>query len=212
MLDSGAVTALATDRKLLSTYLRLLKTKYDGSFLIPIAVVGEFRTGDPRKDVPVNRLINAIAKTQETVYVPLTLEIAEHGGLVAHPSQRSGHLHRRRIHRLHSQRSSRSVSRHDPHRGSRPHESPGRHHPTHQHRGRDSQLNRRSMSVFAPTFWARSPVNIDVSGLTPKFVALQTGRRTCVRVGCWAWSDSATSNSHRFNYSHHQYGAHARPF
>jgi hypothetical protein len=82
LLDSGAVTALATDRKLLSTYLRLLKTKYDGSLLIPIAIVGEFRTGDPRKDVPVNRLINAIAKTQETVYVPLTLEIAEYGGML----------------------------------------------------------------------------------------------------------------------------------
>jgi hypothetical protein len=40
------------------------------------------RTGDRRKDVAIDRLINAIAKTQETVYVPLTLEIAEHGGLL----------------------------------------------------------------------------------------------------------------------------------
>ena len=82
LLDSGAVTALATNKDLLADYLTLLKTKYDGSILIPIAVVGEFRTGDPRKDVLVDRLIKAIAKTQDTIYVPLTLEIAEYGGLL----------------------------------------------------------------------------------------------------------------------------------
>jgi hypothetical protein len=82
VLDSGAVTVLATNKDLLGDYLMLLKTKYDGSLLIPMAVVGEFRTGDPRKDVLVNRLIKAIAKTQETVYVDLTLEIAEYGGLL----------------------------------------------------------------------------------------------------------------------------------
>jgi hypothetical protein len=47
-----------------------------------MAVVGEFRTGHPHKDALINRLIKAIAKTQETVYVPLTLEIAEYGGLL----------------------------------------------------------------------------------------------------------------------------------
>jgi len=51
LLDSGAVTALATNKDLLEAYLKLLKTKYDGSTLIPMPVVGEFRSGDPRKDV-----------------------------------------------------------------------------------------------------------------------------------------------------------------
>jgi hypothetical protein len=82
LLDSGAVTALATNPSLFDAYQTLLKTKYDGSILIPMAVVGEFRTGDPRKEVLVDRFINAVAKTQDTVYVPLTLEIAAYGGLL----------------------------------------------------------------------------------------------------------------------------------
>lgn len=76
LLDSGAVTALATNKDLLADYLTLLKTKYDGSLLIPIAVVGEFRTGDPRKDLATDRLINAISRRQQRVYLPLTLELA----------------------------------------------------------------------------------------------------------------------------------------
>jgi len=91
LLDTGAVTALATNKDLLDAYLTLLKTKYDGSILIPMAVVGEFRTGDPRKDVAIDRLINTIANTQETVYVPLTLEIAEHGGLLRTRARADGH-------------------------------------------------------------------------------------------------------------------------
>lgn len=88
LLDSGAVTALATNRDLLDGYLTWLKTKYDGSLLIPLAVVIEFTSGDPRKEVLVNRFINAIAKTQETVFLPLTrLALAKRAGAVRAEAQ-----------------------------------------------------------------------------------------------------------------------------
>ena len=72
LLDSGAVTALAQDPDLVNAYQTLFKTKYDGSILIPIVVVPEFSSGDPRKEVLVDRFINALIKTQGSVYLPLT--------------------------------------------------------------------------------------------------------------------------------------------
>ena len=77
---AGDVTALAADTSLLEAYERMLENRFNGSLLIPMAVVGEFRTGDPRYDVPVDRLINAMRRRQEMVYVPLTLQIAERAG------------------------------------------------------------------------------------------------------------------------------------
>jgi predicted nucleic acid-binding protein len=91
LLDSGGVTALATSKDLLTDYLTMLERRFDGSILIPIAVVTEFRTGDPRKDVPVDRLINAMRRRQQRVYVPLTLEIAERAGVLRTQARASGH-------------------------------------------------------------------------------------------------------------------------
>jgi hypothetical protein len=90
LLDSGAVTALATNKDLLDGYLTWLKTKYDGSILIPMPVVIEFRSGDPRKDVLVDRLINAMRKRQERVYLPLDLELAERAGALRAERRRTG--------------------------------------------------------------------------------------------------------------------------
>jgi len=91
LLDSGGVTALATSKDLLTDYLNMLKRRFDGSILIPIAVVTEFRTGDPRKDVAVDRFINAMRRRQVRVYVPLTLEIAERAGVLRTQARASGH-------------------------------------------------------------------------------------------------------------------------
>lgn len=91
LLDSGAVTALAADTSLLEAYERMLENRFNGSLLIPMAVVGEFRTGDPRYDVPVDRLINAMRRRQEMVYVPLTLQIAERAGGLRTQARASEH-------------------------------------------------------------------------------------------------------------------------
>jgi hypothetical protein len=81
LLDSGAITALAGNIGLLEAYQRLLKTRFDGSLLIPIPVLTEVRTGDPRVDTTVDRLINAI-RTEDDVYVPLTVQAASRAGVL----------------------------------------------------------------------------------------------------------------------------------
>ncbi len=93
LLDAGAITALAGDQELLRIYRNMLEEDFDGSLLIPIAVVTEFRTGDPRKDVDVavDRFINAMRRRQVSVYVPLTLEIAERAGVLRTQARASGH-------------------------------------------------------------------------------------------------------------------------
>lgn len=81
LLDSGAVSALASNQDLLDGYVDLLKTKYDGFILIPVPVLTEVRTGDPRKDVLIDRLIKAI-RTEEGVYLPLSPEAASRAGVL----------------------------------------------------------------------------------------------------------------------------------
>ena len=66
------MTALATNKDLLADYVQMLDEDYDGSILIPMVVVPEFTSGDPRKEVSVDRFINALIKTQGSVYLPLT--------------------------------------------------------------------------------------------------------------------------------------------
>jgi predicted nucleic acid-binding protein len=81
LLDSGAVSALAADRNLLTDYLELFEHDLDGSLLIPIPVLTEIRTGNRRYDTPVDRLINAIRGEFE-VYLPLTVEAASRAGIL----------------------------------------------------------------------------------------------------------------------------------
>jgi len=83
LLDSGAVSALAHDRKLLEAYLRLVKEDYDGSIRIPQPVLGEIFTGDPRKDVVVHRLINELC-AKENVVDQLTDAIAKRASVLRH--------------------------------------------------------------------------------------------------------------------------------
>jgi hypothetical protein len=60
LLDSGAISALAKSKDLLDGYLGLLERRYTGAIFNPVPVLTEVRTGDPRKDVLVDRLIKAI--------------------------------------------------------------------------------------------------------------------------------------------------------
>jgi hypothetical protein len=80
LLDSGAISALASDRDLLTDYVELVEHQLDGSLLIPVPVLTEVHTGDPRHDVPVDRLIKTLRGAQEDVYVHLTVPIALRAG------------------------------------------------------------------------------------------------------------------------------------
>ena len=77
LLDTGAVFSLSSTPNLLIDYIDLLD-RFDGSFLIPIVVLGEVITGEPR-DAPIRRLIDALTGGAD-VYVPLTVEIATRAG------------------------------------------------------------------------------------------------------------------------------------
>jgi hypothetical protein len=81
LLDSGAVTALANNKDLLTDYTDLLKTDYHGSMFIPVPVLTEIRTGDPRKDVLVDLLIKAI-RGKEGVYLALSPAAASRAGVL----------------------------------------------------------------------------------------------------------------------------------
>lgn len=81
VLDSGAVTALAAQREVLAGYLMLLRTRYDGSLLIPVPVLTEVRTGRRATDVPVDRLIKAIGAEGE-IFLPLDVAAASRAGVL----------------------------------------------------------------------------------------------------------------------------------
>jgi hypothetical protein len=85
LLDSGAVSALASDRKLLDAYLRLLEEDFDGTIRIPQPVLGEVYTGEPRYDVVLDRLINELC-AKENILEPLTPAIAKRAGALRHKS------------------------------------------------------------------------------------------------------------------------------
>jgi hypothetical protein len=81
LLDSGAVSALAGDDKRLDALKLLLKTTYRGSLRIPIPVMTECRTGDPRRDARLNHLLNRIDAGDE-FYIPLTIDLANRAGVL----------------------------------------------------------------------------------------------------------------------------------
>ncbi len=81
LLDSGAVSALAGDDKRLDAVKLLLKTTYRGSLRIPIPVMTECRTGDPRRDARLNHLLNRIDVGDE-FYIPLTIDLANRAGVL----------------------------------------------------------------------------------------------------------------------------------
>jgi hypothetical protein len=62
LLDSGAVSYLATHFAETRVWLRQIATLYEepGVF-VPVPVISECKTGDPRRDAPVDRLFSMIA-------------------------------------------------------------------------------------------------------------------------------------------------------
>jgi hypothetical protein len=83
LLDSGAVTALAGDSRLLADYTVMLDNRYDGAIRIPTPVMGEVRTGDPRYDVVLDRLLKRIAGS-DGPYAGLSAEAANRAGVLRH--------------------------------------------------------------------------------------------------------------------------------
>jgi hypothetical protein len=88
LLDSGAISALAEDRQLLDGYSLLLERKFDGRILVPNVVMGETRTGDPRRDVRLNLLIKHIT-TVTAPYITLTDDAANRAGVLRHLALKS---------------------------------------------------------------------------------------------------------------------------
>jgi hypothetical protein len=88
LLDSGGVSALATDRDLLAAYLELLRLRFDGALLVPVPVLTEVRSGHRRSDVFVDRLIKAIG-AEGDIYAPLTVAAAIRAGVLRAEASRS---------------------------------------------------------------------------------------------------------------------------
>ncbi|MGH2834385.1 MAG: hypothetical protein ACRDK2_16565 [Solirubrobacteraceae bacterium] len=83
LLDSGAVTALARDPRLLADFTVVLDNRYDAAIRIPSPVMGEVRTDDPRYDVALNRLLKRIAGP-DGPYASLRDEAANRAGGLRH--------------------------------------------------------------------------------------------------------------------------------
>jgi hypothetical protein len=83
LLDSGAVTALAQDNRLLGDYILTAEVDFDGALRIPTPVMGEVRTGDPRYDVVLDRLLKRIAGT-DGPYAQLSTDAANRAGVLRH--------------------------------------------------------------------------------------------------------------------------------
>ena len=81
LLDSGAVTALAGDSRLLADYTVMLDNRYDGAIRIPSPVMGEVRRADPRRNVALDRLLKRIAGP-DGPYASLSDEAANRGGVL----------------------------------------------------------------------------------------------------------------------------------
>jgi predicted nucleic acid-binding protein len=87
LLDTGAVFSLSSNPSLLIDYIDLLE-RFDGSFLIPLVVLGEVITGEPSRDVPIGRLLDVVTGGEDG-YVPLTDEIAKRAGALLHQVRES---------------------------------------------------------------------------------------------------------------------------
>ena len=88
LLDTGAVFSLSSNPNLLVDYIDLLDRTFDASLLIPIVVIGEVITDEPR-DVPIRRLIDAVTGGREDGYVQLTDEIAKRAGALLYQVRQS---------------------------------------------------------------------------------------------------------------------------
>jgi hypothetical protein len=87
LLDTGAVFSLSSNPNLFIDYIDLLE-RFDGSFLIPLVVLGEVITDEPSRDVPILRLLDVVTGGEDG-YVPLTDEIANRAGALVYQVRQS---------------------------------------------------------------------------------------------------------------------------
>jgi hypothetical protein len=80
LLDTGAVSALAGDDKLLRSYTRLLDREVVGSLHIPSPVQSESHTGKAKYDALVDRMVNRLSRPGVKVYIPSSVEIDRRAG------------------------------------------------------------------------------------------------------------------------------------
>lgn len=90
LLDSGAVSPLASSSGLLVAYLELVQQRFDGALLIPVPVLTEVRSGQRRSDTLLDRLIKAIG-AEKDVYAPLTPQAAARAGVLRAQAARRSH-------------------------------------------------------------------------------------------------------------------------
>jgi hypothetical protein len=87
LLDSGAVTTLAGDTRLLGQYmvmverLVMVERRYQGAIFVPSPVMGEVRRADPRRNVRLDVLLKRIAGP-DGPYASLSDEAANRGGVL----------------------------------------------------------------------------------------------------------------------------------
>ncbi len=89
LLDSGAVSALAGDDKVLDGYRRLLELAGGGSLHIPSPVSSEIHTGDPRYDALVHRMVKRINRRGVEVYIPGSVELDKRAGELRYLAQKA---------------------------------------------------------------------------------------------------------------------------
>jgi hypothetical protein len=92
LLDSGAVTQLANDTKLLDAYLDFLRTDYIGSLRIPRIVRSEIHTGRQRHDALVELFINRLTRTADP-YIDLTPELIDRAGVLRYDALKASPKH-----------------------------------------------------------------------------------------------------------------------
>ena len=88
LLDSGAVSTLAGDDKLLRSYTRLLDREVVGSLHIPSPVMSEVRTGKAKYDALVDRMVNRLSSPGVEVYIPGTVETDNRAGELRHQARK----------------------------------------------------------------------------------------------------------------------------
>ena len=79
-LDSGAVSALAGDDKLLDGYTHALENDFVGSLHIPSPVQSETHTGKAQYDALVHRMVNRLSRPGVEVYLPSSVDIDRRAG------------------------------------------------------------------------------------------------------------------------------------
>lgn len=89
LLDSGAVSALASDDKMFVGYQRLFDRQLLGGLFIPSPVMSEVRTGQAKYDALLDRMVNRIRRPDIEVYIPGTIETDNRAGELRYIAQKA---------------------------------------------------------------------------------------------------------------------------